>query len=371
MCTSCTDSKAGNSTSQYYFYRPSTATSTNPSVGTNGATAPTSSTEVAGINPTGNLQPLLTDAAGNLLVSLAAGPISPPLNVNLADVGGAAISLGQALMASSIPMVIASDQVVPISATALPLPAGASTSALQTSGNTTLSTISTTLGSILLDLTNGTQITQVSNFPATQPVSGTVTANQGAAGASPWPVTDAELAVINTTLGSPFQAGGSIGNTSFAATQATAANLNATVVGPAGAALATAANQASQITQETTTATNTTSILANQTNGTQKSQAATPTALTVTQAAVTVGTSAVRLTVSGSAPSATRVALVATPDGASTAKFYIGSASVTATGATRGIQIVAGQSFIANSDAGDYYIVSDAASQTVEVMEQA
>ena len=36
---------------------------------------------------------------------------------------------------------------------------------------------------------------------------------------------------INTTLGSPFQAGGSIGNTSFAATQATAANLNATVVG--------------------------------------------------------------------------------------------------------------------------------------------
>lgn len=36
---------------------------------------------------------------------------------------------------------------------------------------------------------------------------------------------------INTTLGSPFQAGGSIGNTSFGATQATAANLNATVVG--------------------------------------------------------------------------------------------------------------------------------------------
>lgn len=39
------------------------------------------------------------------------------------------------------------------------------------------------------------------------------------------------LGTINTTLGSPFQAGGSIGNTSFAATQATAANLNATVVG--------------------------------------------------------------------------------------------------------------------------------------------
>jgi hypothetical protein len=40
-----------------------------------------------------------------------------------------------------------------------------------------------------------------------------------------------QLGTINTTLGSPFQAGGSIGNTTFAATQATAANLNATVVG--------------------------------------------------------------------------------------------------------------------------------------------
>lgn len=39
------------------------------------------------------------------------------------------------------------------------------------------------------------------------------------------------LTTLNTTLGSPFQAGGSIGNTTFAATQGTAANLNATVVG--------------------------------------------------------------------------------------------------------------------------------------------
>lgn len=43
--------------------------------------------------------------------------------------------------------------------------------------------------------------------------------------------TAAGLTTINTTLGSPFQAGASIGNTSFSATQATAANLNATVVG--------------------------------------------------------------------------------------------------------------------------------------------
>lgn len=43
--------------------------STNPSIGTNGAPAPTQSTEVAGINPSGNLQPLQTDATGRLLTS--------------------------------------------------------------------------------------------------------------------------------------------------------------------------------------------------------------------------------------------------------------------------------------------------------------
>lgn len=87
------------------------------------------------------------------------------------------------------------------------------------------------------------------------------------------------LTTINTTLGTPFQAGGSIGNTTFAATQATAANLNATVVGtgtfatqltgatnninniagtvslPTGAA--TAANQATEISSLATIATNT------------------------------------------------------------------------------------------------------------------
>lgn len=62
----------------------------------------------------------------------------------------------------------------PVSAASLPLPTGAATSALQTTGNTSLTT-------------------------------------------------------INTTLGSPFQAGASIGNTTFAATQATSSNLKAQV----------------------------------------------------------------------------------------------------------------------------------------------
>ena len=55
-------------------------------------------------------------------------------------------------------------------------------------------------------------------------ISGTISLPTGAA-------TAALQTTLLTNLGSPFQAGGNIGNTSFAATQATAANLNATVVG--------------------------------------------------------------------------------------------------------------------------------------------
>lgn len=125
--------------------------SANPSVGINGQTAPTSSTEVGGINPGGNLQPLQTDASGNLLVNINS-ETGAPFHV-----------------------------IVDSSA----LPTGAAT-------QTTLATVSTTLGSILLDLTNGTQVTSVNNFPATQPVSGTVTANQGTPGVGAWPTLAAQ-----------------------------------------------------------------------------------------------------------------------------------------------------------------------------------
>ena len=66
------------------------------------------------------------------------------------------------------------------------------------------------------------------------PVDGSAVTQPISATALPLPTgaaTETTLSSILTNLGSPFQAGGSIGNTSFAATQATAANLNATVVG--------------------------------------------------------------------------------------------------------------------------------------------
>lgn len=70
----------------YAFYPPTSSGSmTNPSIGLNGSPAPTSSTEVAGINPSGNLQPLQTDVAGNLYVSLASEPVSPFNTKDAAD----------------------------------------------------------------------------------------------------------------------------------------------------------------------------------------------------------------------------------------------------------------------------------------------
>jgi hypothetical protein len=44
-------------------------TANNASVGTTGSTAPTSATEIGGIDPSGNLQPLEVDSSGNLKVT--------------------------------------------------------------------------------------------------------------------------------------------------------------------------------------------------------------------------------------------------------------------------------------------------------------
>jgi hypothetical protein len=166
--------------SNFYANYPSAgeAAGGNASVGPNGAPAPTSSTEIGFIDNSGNLEGV---SASNPLPVTIDGGLANPLNVNIADYGGVATSLGQKTSASSMPVVIASDQsAVPISAASLPLPTGAAT--------------------------------------------------------------NAELVTINSTLGSPFQAGGSIANTSFIATQSSGANLHVDVDNfPAG--VATAANQ--------------------------------------------------------------------------------------------------------------------------------
>lgn len=96
---------------------------------------------------------------------------------------------------------------------------------------------------------------------------------------------------------------------------------------------------------------------------------AVPAALTVKQAAVSVGTSAVRITTDGLAVSTTRRRLRFQPDANATGSFWYGSSSVTSSGATRGCQIFPGQTEEFVNDANEYYVISDTAAQTVFVLE--
>src|SRR5678810_679994 len=68
--------------------------------------------------------------------------VSGSADTNVASWGGGTTTLGQKVLASSVPVAIASDQ-------ALPLPSGASTGAKQDTGNTSLASIDTKLTSPL------------------------------------------------------------------------------------------------------------------------------------------------------------------------------------------------------------------------------
>jgi len=119
---------------------------------------------------------------------------TPPANAstNLTQVGGAAISEGQKLMAASVPVVIASDQsAIAVTGTITTSP---NVNVHDGSGNTIASTgtslnvdvtntvpvtlASTTITGTVAVTESGTWSVGVNNFPATQPVSGTVTVVQ-------------------------------------------------------------------------------------------------------------------------------------------------------------------------------------------------
>lgn len=304
---------------------------------------------------------LQTQISGQLPATLGAHLTSASLAVNIASDQTVPVSaaqlpatLGAHVTAASLAVNIASDQTVPVSISSVPLPSGAATSANQTNGSQK-SQIVDGSGNVIAATSNALN-SFVTNFPATQPVSGTVTANQGTANATPWNDNIAQFGGTSVTLGSKVSA-----------------SSMPVVIASDQAAVPVSQSGSWSVTANAGTNLNTSALStsANQTNGSQKTQLATPTAGTITQAAITVGTSAVRLTVSGSAPSSSRSVLVVTPDSASTATFYVGSSSVVNSGASRGFQLSAGQTFTANNDAGDYYIIASATSQTVYVMEQA
>lgn len=172
------------------------------------------------------------------------------------------------------------------------LPTGASTAANQSTiitalgspfqaggsiGNTTFAV--TNVGTFAVQATLAAETTKVigtvnqGTSPWVTSISGTVPLPTGAATAALQTTGNTALTTINTTLGTPFQAGGSIGNTSFIATQATAASFNATVVGTGTLAvqLTGATNNINNIAGTISLPTGA-STAANQTNASQKTQ---------------------------------------------------------------------------------------------------
>ena len=114
----------------------------------------------------------------------------------------------------------------PVSAVSLPLPTGAATSALQTTGNASLATIATNTPTLIsgrqpVDGSGVTQPVSIVTMPTTpvtgtfwqttQPVSATtLPLPTGAATSALQTTGNTALATINTTLGSPMQAGGNV-----------------------------------------------------------------------------------------------------------------------------------------------------------------
>lgn len=89
---------------------------------------------------------------------------------------------------------------------------------------------------------------------------------------------------------------------------------------------------------------------------------------TITQTQKSVGTSAVRATVSGSAPAAARKRLLIKPSKNNTGAIFFGSSAVTT---ASGLEIIGPDRLEFLLDASDYYLISDTAGQVVEIIEVA
>lgn len=113
-------------------------------------------------------------------------------------------TLGQKVMAASMAVVIASDQsAVPITAASLPLPAGASTAALQTTGNAILTTIDVDTGIISAAVVAGQMQTDiVAALPTGANTIGAVTQASG-----PWEI-NGSVGHDGVSSDNPFIGGG-------------------------------------------------------------------------------------------------------------------------------------------------------------------
>jgi hypothetical protein len=98
-------------------------------------------------------------------------------------------------------------------------------------------------------------------------------------------------------------------------------------------------------------------------------QAAIPNAViagTITNTQATVGLTAVRATVAGTAPNAARKKLMIKPSKNNTGSIYFGSSTVTT---ANGMEVIGPDRLEFMFDASDYYLISDLAAQVCEIIE--
>lgn len=191
---------------QNYVY-PASSQVTVSGIGTpNNAAIPNSSVLIAGESPAGNQTVVQTDSAGNLIVS----PLASSSTVTVVQPTGTNL---HAVIDSSA------------------LPTGASTSALQTSGNASLSTIATNttgVSTAALQTSGNSSLTSIATSTGTLATNSATLGQKASAGSAPVVIASDQSAIPVT--GAFFQATQPVSGT-VTVTQATAANLNATVTG--------------------------------------------------------------------------------------------------------------------------------------------
>lgn len=329
------------------------------------------------INPTGNSLiyfnasnlPLAVTTTQGLPVTLTNG--SSLQNVNLNEVGGATFALGQTTMSASLPVTLASNQSAlavtgtffqatqPISAASLPLPSGASTSALQTTGNTSLASIATNTGNIppLGQALNAASVpvvltaSQLTTLTPPAAITGYATSANQTNKSQVSQLADGSGNIIASTSNALNVniSSGSIANTSFAATQATASSLNATVVGTG--TFAVQAAQSGTWTNTVTQATGTNLHTVVDSGSITATAAALPSAEVNGQTTGTTAGTAVQL-----ATNALVNGVIVQALSANTSSIFVGTSTVSS---TNGFELQPGQATsVAVSNTNAVWIVS-------------
>ncbi len=322
-------------------------------IAADGAVQPTKGVVMMGHNGAGNVSHVRIDGTSRLVVSVTNSVLPTGASVEAKqDTGNTSLgsidtkltsqatAAKQDLLLAELQLKADLTETQPVSIASIPLATGAATEAKQDTGNTSLSSIDTKLTSQATAANQTSTNTKLDTI-ITNTTSLATAANQAA---------DAILigAVTETAPASDTASSGLNGRLQRIAQRLT--SLLALL--PASLGQKTMANSLAVTLASDQSALN----------------IATGTAAgTVSSAQVTVGTSAVRATVAGTAPNAARKLLLIKPSKNNSGSIYMGASGVTT---SNGLEIIGPDTREFPFDSGDYYLISDTAGQTVEILEK-